>query len=185
VNLSVLAGGFAGAGEHRAPREVQRFLPGRRQRTAIVRARRTLLETSTDPAIDVVRRLLRLQGIGEVSAWLFAMELFSWRRFRNRRAVAGILGLAPTPRASGQQDRETGIGKGGSALLRALATEVAWSWLRRQPRSALSQWFRRRFATGGSRTRRIGILALARRLMIAVWRYVETGRLPVGAELKA
>ena len=156
----------------------------RRQRTAIVHARRTLLETSTDPSVDLVRRLLRLRGIGEVSAWLFAMELFSWRRFRNRREVAGILGLTPTLRASGQQQRETGIGKGGSALLRALATEVAWSWLRRQPTSALSQWYRTRFATGGSRTRRIGIIAMARRLMIALWRYLDTGRVPDGAMVK-
>jgi transposase len=79
----------------------------RRQRTAIVRARRTLLETSTDPTVDVVRRLLRRRGIGEVSAWRFARELFSWRRFRNRREVAGILGLPPTLRASGQQQSLT------------------------------------------------------------------------------
>ena len=157
----------------------------RRQRTAIVKARRTLLETSADPTIEVVRQLLQLRGIGEVSAWLFAMELFTWRRFRNRRQVAGMLGLTPTLRASGQQQRESGIGKAGSPMLRALATEVAWSWLRRQPASALSQWYRMRFATGGSRTRRIGIIALARRLMIALWRYLETGCLPEGAMRKA
>jgi transposase len=113
------------------------------------------------------------------------MELFSWRRFRNRREVAGVLGLTATPQASGDRRRELGIGKGGSALLRGLAMELAWGWLRYQPTSALSQWYRTRFATGGSRHRRIGIVALARRLMIALWRYVETGQVPAGATMKA
>lgn len=155
------------------------------QRAALVRARRALLEDASDPAIAMVRQLLRVRGVGEVSAWLLTMELFSWRRFRNRREVAGILGLTATPQASGDRRRELGIGKGGSALLRGLATELAWGWLRYQPTSALSQWYRTRFATGGSRQRRIGIVALARRLMIALWRYVETGQVPAGATMKA
>jgi transposase len=155
------------------------------QRAALVRARRALLEHASDPAIAMVRQLLRVRGVGEVSAWLLTMELFSWRRFRNRREVAGILGLTATPQASGDRRRELGIGKGGSALLRGLAMELAWCWLRYQPTSALSQWYRARFATGGSRQRRIGIVALARRLMIALWRYVETGQVPAGATMKA
>jgi len=155
------------------------------QRTALVRARRALLETATDPTIQTVRRLLQLRGVGEVSAWLLTMELFSWRRFRNRREVAGVLGLTATPQASGDRRRDLGIGKGGSALLRGLAMELAWGWLRYQPASALSQWYRTRFAAGGSRQRRIGIVALARRLMIALWRYVETGQVPAGATMKA
>lgn len=155
-----------------------------KQRNALVRARRAWLERADDPAVAMVRHLLRLRGIGEVSAWLLTMELFSWRRFRNRREVAGILGLGATPQASGDRRRELGIGKSGSALLRGLAMELAWCWLRYQPRSALSQWYRTRFALGGSRQRRIGIVALARRLMIALWRYVEQGQLPAGAILK-
>ncbi|MGH7711048.1 MAG: IS110 family transposase [Gemmatimonadaceae bacterium] len=155
------------------------------QRTTLVRARRAVLERANDPAVAMVRQLLRLRGVGEVSAWLLTMELFSWRRFRNRREVAGILGLAATPQASGDRRRELGIGKSGSALLRGLALELAWCWLRYQPRSALSQWYRTRFAAGGSRQRRIGIVALARRLMIALWRYVETGLVPTGATMKA
>jgi transposase len=155
------------------------------QRTALVRARRALLETATDPTTQMVRRLLQLRGVGEVSACLLTMELFSWRRFRNRREVAGVLGLTATPQASGDRRRELGIGKGGSALLRGLAMELAWGWLRYQPTSALSQWYRTRFAAGGSRQRRIGIVALARRLMIALWRYVETGQVPAGATMKA
>ncbi|MGH7178763.1 MAG: transposase, partial [Tepidisphaeraceae bacterium] len=155
------------------------------QRAALVRARRALLERARDPAVEMVRQLLRVRGVGEVSAWLLTMELFSWRRFRNRREVAGILGLTATPQASGDRRRELGIGKSGSALLRGLAMELAWCWLRYQPASALSQWYRTRFATGGSRQRRIGIVALARRLMIALWRYVETGQVPAGATMKA
>lgn len=155
------------------------------QRAALVRARRAVLEHTSDPAVAMVRQLLRVRGVGEMSAWLLTMELFSWRRFRNRREVAGILGLTATPQASGDRRRELGIGKSGSALLRGLALELAWCWLRYQPRSALSQWYRTRFAAGGSRQRRIGIVALARRLMIALWRYVETGQLPAGAMLKA
>jgi transposase len=154
------------------------------QRVALIRTRRALLTSSGDPAIAMVQQLLRLRGVGEMSAWLLTMELFSWRRFRNRREVAGILGLAATPQTSGDRRRELGIGKGGSALLRGLALELSWCWLRYQPTSALSQWYRARFATGGSRQRRIGIVALARRLMIALWRYVETGQVPSGATLK-
>lgn len=155
------------------------------QRGALVRARRAVLEHSSDPAVAMVRRLVRLRGVGEISAWLLTMELFSWRRFRNRREVAGIMGLTATPSASGNRRREQGISKGGSALLRGLALELAWCWLRYQPTSDLSQWYRTRFALGGSRQRRIGIVALARRLMIALWRYVETGQVPSGATMKA
>jgi transposase len=155
------------------------------QRTALVKARRVELDESVDPAVQMVRQLLRLRGVGEVSAWLFTMELFSWRRFRNRREVAGVLGLTATPAMSGARRRELGIGKGGSAVLRGVAMELAWGWLRYQPASALSQWYRQRFATGGSRQRRIGIVAVARRLMIDLWRFVETGRVPAGATLKA
>ncbi len=143
------------------------------------------LEHASDPAVAMVRQLLRVRGVGEMSAWLLTMELFSWRRLRNRREVAGILGLTATPQASGDRRRELGIGKSGSALLRGLALELAWCWLRYQPHSALSQWYRTRFAAGGSRQRRIGIVAVARRLMIALWRYVETGQVPAGALLKA
>lgn len=157
-----------------------------RQRAALVRARRAALAAPTpDPAVAMVQRLMQLRGVGEVSAWLLTMELVSWRRLRNRREVAGILGLTATPQASGDRRRELGIGKSGSALLRGLALELAWCWLRYQPRSELSNWFRRRFAGGGSRQRRIGIVAVARRLMIALWRYVETGQVPAGAMLKA
>ena len=120
-----------------------------------------------------------------MSAWLYAMEFFTWRGFRNRREVGALAGLTPTSRRSGARAQELGISKAGNRHIRAVAIELAWSWLRRQPTSALSQWYRRRFAAGGSRVRRIGIVALARKLLIALWRYLETGVLPEGALLKA
>ena len=86
---------------------------------------------------------------------------------------------------SGDLTREQGISKAGSRYLRALAIELAWSWVRRQPQSDLSQWYRRRYALGGARLRRIGIVAVARKLLIALWRYLETGQVPAGALMKA
>jgi len=114
-----------------------------------------------------VARLARLGAIGVSSGWVLVKELFGWRHFRNRREVAGCLGLAPSPYASGEMENEQGISKAGNRRVRTLMVELAWSWLRYQPHSALSQWFTRRFAAGGKRMRRIGIVALARRLAIA------------------
>ena len=132
-----------------------------------------------------MRRLLALRGVGEVSAWLYTTEFFAWRAFRNRREVAGLAGLTPTTRASGDLEREQRISKAGNALIRALAIELAWSWVRRQPASALTRWYRERFAGGGPRLRRVGIVAVARKLLIALWRYLETGVPPEGAVFKA
>ena len=155
---------------------------------ALRAARRGLLEApdaARDPLLQKVRRLLALRGVGEVSAWLYTTEFFGWRAFRNRREVAGLAGLTPTTRASGDLEHEQGISKAGNALIRALAIELAWSWVRRQPASALTRWYRERFAGGGPRLRRIGIVAVARKLLIALWRYLETGVVPEGAVLKA
>jgi len=129
--------------------------------------------------------LLKLRGIGLTSAWLLTRELFGWRGFGNRRQLAGCAGLNPSPYDSGDCQREQGISKAGNRRVRALLVELAWYWLRYQARSALSAWFTRRFAAGGKRMRRIGIVALARRLLIALWRYVEHGVIPEGAQLKS
>ena len=118
------------------------------------------------------------------TAWMYVMEFFAWRAFRNRRELGSLAGLAPTPYASGESSRERGISKAGNRPVRALAIEIAWCWLRYQPNSQLSRWYRQRFANGSSRVRRIGIVALARKLLIALWRYVEEGILPEGAQLK-
>ena len=131
-----------------------------------------------------VAQLMRLPGIGPVSSWTFVMEFFGWRRFRNRREVAALAGLTPTPYDSGKRLREQGISKAGNRRVRTLAIEIAWAWLRYQPRSKLSRWFLERFAAGGSRMRRIGIVALARRLLIDLWRFLEQGVVPEGAEVK-
>ena len=125
-----------------------------------------------------------LYGIGTVSSWAFVMEFFGWREFRNRRDVAALAGLAPTPYDSGGTVREQGISKAGSRRIRTLAVEIAWAWLRFQPQSKLSRWYIERFAGGGSRMRRIGIVAMARRLLIDLWRYLEHGVIPEGARLR-
>ena len=147
--------------------------------------RRERLRTAVEPEVDQVRQLLRLRGIGENSAWLYVLEFFGWRGFRNRREVGGLSGLTPTPYQSGAQSREQGISKAGNRYIRAMAIEIAWGWLRFQPESALSQWYQARFGQGSCRVRRIGIVALARRLLVELWHYLETGAVPAGAVLKA
>jgi transposase len=146
--------------------------------------RRALLQTSTDTSIDKIRQLMMLKGIGINGSWLLVMEFFGWREFKNRREVGGLAGFTPTPYQSGESAREQGISKSGNRHVRWMTTELAWSWLRFQPDSALSVWFRERFGSGGKRLRRIGIVAVARKLLIALWRFLETGVLPEGAVLK-
>jgi transposase len=147
--------------------------------------RRAQLQASTEAHIDKVRQLMQLKGIGINGAWLLVMEFFGWRAFKNRREVGGLAGFTPTPYHSGESAREQGITKAGNRHVRWMTTELAWSWLRFQPDSALSCWFRERFGSGGKRLRRIGIVAVARKLLIALWRFLETGVLPAGAVLKA
>lgn len=173
--------------EARVQREWRRLVFVRREVLDLMRERRARLirNDPTDPTLPIVRKLMALRAVGEVSAWIYATEFFAWRQFRNRRQVGAAAGLCSTRRTSGDLTHEQGISKAGNRYLRALAIELAWSWLRRQPRSALSQWYYRRFATAGARLRRIGIVALARKLLIALWRYLETGQLPEGAELKS
>ena len=140
------------------------------------------IRTATEPGVDKVRQLLNLRGIGANSAWLYVMEFFGWRQIKNRRQLASLAGLTPTPFESGESRREQGISKAGNRRLRTMAVEIAWCWLQYQPGSALSQWYQARFGKGNSRLRRIGIVALARKLLVALWRYLETGAVPAGAE---
>lgn len=133
----------------------------------------------------VAKALMQLCGIGLVGAWILASEIYGWRRFRNRREVGAILGLTPTPYDSGNSQREQGISKAGNGRARAMLVELCWLWQRHQPDSALTQWFQARFSGGGKRMRRIGIVAMARRLAVALWRYVDQGVVPDGARLKA
>jgi transposase len=152
---------------------------------ALKAERRALLATPDDPAIAQVRQLHQLCGVGIDSAWLYVMEFFAWRQFRNRRQVGGLAGLTDTHYQSGDLQHEQGISKAGNRWVRALAINTAWAWLRYQPQSALAQWYQRKFGTGTSRTRKIGIVALARKLLIAFWRYLDTGVIPEGAVLRA
>ncbi len=146
--------------------------------------REEVIRTSQQESVEQVRQLLRLKGIGVNSAWLYVMEFFAWREFHNRREVGALAGLTPTPYQSGESAKESGISKAGNRPVRAMAIEIAWSWLRYQPDSALSCWYQRRFAEGSSRVRRIGIVALGRKLLIELWKYLQTGRVPEGAYLK-
>lgn len=132
-----------------------------------------------------IRQLSQLRGIGVGSAWLLDKELFAWRGFANRRQLAACIGLTPSAYASGASAHEQGISKAGNKRVRWLIVELAWGWLRWQPGSELTHWFNRRFASGSKRMRRIGIVALARRLIIALWRYLQSGEIPAGATLKA
>ena len=141
------------------------------------------LKNVKTPANAKVVLLKQLCGIGMTSSWTFVKEFF-WRTFKNRREVASAIGITPMPYQSGDSSREQGISRAGNRRVRAMAIEIAWSWLRFQPGSKLSQWYQSRFAKGGKRMRRVGIVALARRLMIDLWRYLETGVIPEGARLK-
>ena len=129
------------------------------------------------------RQLEQLKGLGPKTSRVLSAEVFSWRQFRNGKQVGAMSGLTPTPSQSGDVRREQGISKAGNRRVRRVMIELAWLWLQWQPDSALSQWYQRRFGHGSKRLRRIGIVALARKLLIALWRYVEWGELPEGAVL--
>jgi len=162
-------------------REAARLKLVKEQVKALEAARGNELAGGKEP---LVAQLARLRAIGSKGAWILVKEVFGWRQFANRRELAGSLGLVPTPYCSGDSQIEQGISKAGNRRVRSLLVELSWGWLRLQPTSALTQWFNRRFAGAGKRMRRIGIVALARRLAIALWRYLQNGEIPAGASLK-
>jgi transposase len=166
-------------------RERERLVLVERQIEQLEATRRERLQNPRSEAERTVVHLMRLGAIGPTSAWLLVKEFFGWRAFRNRREVAALAGLVGTPYNSGESERDQGISKAGNRRVRAMIVEIAWLWLRFQPKSALTQWYQARFARGGLRMRRIGIVALARKLLIALWRYLEDGVLPQGARLIA
>ncbi len=150
----------------------------------VQRAQHELLKSDTKCAA-VASRLAKITAVGETGANILSYELLGWRDLENRRQVASAAGLAPTPYSSGYDEREQGISKAGNARVRWVAVQLAWSWLRLQPASRLSHWYRQRFGSGSPRLRRIGIVALARRLLVDLWRYVKFGVVPEGAIMKA
>ncbi|MDV6030541.1 MAG: IS110 family transposase [Phycisphaera sp. RhM] len=130
-------------------------------------------------------RLVEHCGIGVECAWTLSTKLFSWREFRNRRQLRAVIGLAPTPYSSGALNREQAISKAGRGDVRSLLVEVGWLWLRYQPQSDLARWFREKAGGQSSRMRRIAIVALARKLVIALWKYAMQGEVPGGAKFKS
>jgi transposase len=147
--------------------------------------RRAVLREGREVDVAKIRQLEQLRAIGRQGAWVLVREFFGWRKFKNRREVGALAGLVPSPYQSGESHREQGISKAGNRHVRGVAVELAWAWLRYQPQSRLTRWYRRRFEKGGPRARKVGIVAVARRLLIELWRYLETGVLPEGAKLKA
>ncbi len=165
-------------------REYQRRQQAHEHLLEIDREQKRLLIDQDNTAIAKVRLMQTLRGVGPVSANTLVFELFNGRDFKNRRQLGGYLGIVPTPFNTGGSDREQGISKSGPRRLRALMVELAWLWLRHQPNSKLSIWFNQRCEGGSSRMRRIGIVAMARKLLIALWKFVERGVVPEGAVLK-
>lgn len=166
----------------RLVRECERLTLAEQQLGALEKTRQTSLP---EPARERIDHLTRLNGIGPVGGSRLALELF-WRQFSNRRQVGACVGLAPQPFDSGESQVDQGISKQGNRRVRALLIEMAWSWIRYQPTSALTQWFNQRTQGTGPnrRARRIAIVAVARRLAIALWRYLKDGVIPAGAQLK-
>jgi transposase len=160
-------------------------------RMALAETQLATLETSMIEALPKavsgrIDQLTQLKAIGRVGAFRLVLELY-WRNFDNRRQVGSCVGLAPQPYDSGESRVDQGISKQGNRRVRALLIEMAWFWLRYQPNSALSKWFAQRTSGAGQnkRGKRIAIVAVARRLAIALWRYLKEGVIPEGAELKA
>lgn len=172
------------------PRELRQRLGRECERLQLVAQQLAALEASLlqqlpTPLRRFIAQLAALKGVGWVGAMRLVLELF-WRNFRNRRQVGSCVGLVAQPYNSGDSRVDQGISKQGNRRVRALLIEMAWMWLRYQPQSALSQWFERRTAGNASnkRGKRIAIVAVARRLAIALWRYLSDGVLPEGAQLK-
>ena len=166
-------------------RELDRLEIVREQLDTLEKAQMDVLRKPTTAGSKAAAKLAQLKSLGVATALTLGNEFFGWRNFQNRRQVGACAGLTGTPYDSGGQRREQGINKAGNRRVRRLMVEQAWRWLHWQPQSALTQWFRERFGAGGRRVRRIGIVALARKLLVAFWKYVAFDSVPVGAVLKS
>ena len=154
------------------------------QIAALERQRDAVLdEAAPGDAERMIQRLVRLRGIGVQSATLLVREAFV-RPFANGKALGAYAGLSPTPYSSGGTEREQGIGRAGNARLRTVLVELAWIWQRYQPGSAIVGWFRDRLGGAARRLRKVMVVALARKLLIALWRFATQGVVPEGASLK-
>lgn len=168
----------------RIGREYERYLRADTLVKALRKTQRDRIKGAKSTALQKVEGLMKLRGVGQRSAWVFVMEFFGWRQFKNRRQIASLAGLAPTPYASGDMMLEQGVSKAGNRRIRSMMVEISWLWLKFQPESKLSKWYFERFHDGGRRMRRVGIVALSRKLLIAFWEYLEKGKVPEGARLK-
>jgi transposase len=172
------------------PAEVQARLARAAARLAHLATQIADLDAQQQAAVTLaapesaLRHLVQLKGVATTSASVLLDEGLVWRAFQNRRQIGGLLGFAPTPYDSGESTREQGISRAGNERLQAISIQLAWNWVRWQPDSQLTQWYQANFGKG-KRARRIGIVALARKLVIALWRYVTIGAVPAGAVLKA
>lgn len=162
-------------------REQHRLRLVREQLAELERYQTQRLKQPQSQAERQGQQMAGIRGIGKQSAWVLGHEFFGWRQFRNRKQVGACAGLVGTPYASGQSQRDQGISKAGNKRVRYVMVELAWSWLYYQPDSALSRWYQERFGWGPKRLRRVGIVALARKLLVALWKFVESGEVPEGA----
>jgi transposase len=169
---------------NRLKREWEHMMFLKSQIATIEKENREEMRQSEQPDVDKILSLRKLKGIGDVSSKIIVREFFGWREFKNRKEVGSLAGLTGTPYDSGNGKREQGISKAGNRRIRSVAIELSWSWIRHQPGSKLTQWFMRRFAEGGKRARKVGIVAVARQLLIALWKFLQWGVIPDGAELK-
>jgi transposase len=171
------------------PAEVQTRLARAQARLTVLHDQIAALEAqqattlSATAPTSAMRQLVRLRGVATTGASVLLDEGLVWREFQNRRQIGGVLGFAPTPYDSGDSQRDQGISGAGNVRLQAISIQLAWNWVRWQPSSALSRWFEGHFGAG-KRARRIGIVAVARKLVIALWRYVTAGIVPEGAVFK-
>ena len=169
----------------RLEREWRHFDFLHRQILEIEAERRAELVQSRQRSVERIRQLKSLRGVGVGSSTVLVREFFDWRKFKNGKQVGSLAGLTPTGYQSGDSVREKGISKAGNRHVRSIAIQLGWAWLRYQPNSRLSLWYEERFARGGPRARKVGIVALSRKLLVDLWRFLEWGVLPAGAELKA
>jgi transposase len=167
----------------RLARDQARLALLERQVADLENAERRAVRDDATPQVQQARRLLGVKGVGPTSTWLLVRELFGWREGLTPKQTGALAGLCPTPYTSGDTAREQGISKAGSKRVR-WAMELAWGWLHHQPHSALSQWYQRKYGAGGSRHRKVGIVALARKLLGALLRLATTGEVPAGAEVR-
>jgi transposase len=165
----------------RLKREHDRYSQVEEQIKELEALRKKFLRDKESESMSRVRQMLKLKGIGIESSWLLEKEFFGWRKFKNGKEIGSLSGLSPTPYSSGDSNREQGISKAGNRRVRAIIIEISWIWIRFQKESKLTKWFNERFASGGKRMRRIGIVAVARKLLIDIWRYLEHGVIPEGA----